>query len=339
MAQRKATLWIEPSQPLMALYSLKQSSAHLSAVFAEALAVELATKERQLASLCNCLWWLHEAEVFRVVRSARQRWAQWTQGQPLPALSMLSGTISIHVDALCSAIENDPANINATVTSAAIRSILQAVKQGDILQAGDYRFGAKSISLAQFADKISDLLQRSEQIASKRKASVKPEPKTTKTAKPTAKTTTAQKTEKAPKKKAKVHSFGGLPDDAQPTNRQEAVEPLSARGLSLDAEFFLEQAKLSWPCSAEQMERARKAVLARLHPDRAGSDSTALFQRAMRGWQALGKQLPKDVTSKATPTPAPVTPVPKAKPTATVVGQWPPPPQPSVQRTAKVGTR
>lgn len=121
-------------------------------------------------------------------------------------------------------------------------------------------------------------------------------------------------------------SFGGLPDDA--TSAPPVVEvPRSERGLSFDGEFFLEAANLKvWPCTARVLARARKVVLMKLHPDRAGEGAEADFGRALRGYEDL-----TTVLAALPPAPAPQRParvVAKVVVTTATspVGQWPPPP-------------
>lgn len=86
-------------------------------------------------------------------------------------------------------------------------------------------------------------------------------------------------------------AFGGLPDDATPEDRRTG-EVAGPRGLSLDAEFFLAEAGLAqWPCDAATLERARRAVVTRLHPDRAGDASATAFHRAIKGHAELVKHV------------------------------------------------
>ncbi len=123
-------------------------------------------------------------------------------------------------------------------------------------------------------------------------------------------------------------SFGGLPDDA--TSPPIAPEiPLSPRGLTLDAEFFLESARLKvWPCSAKVLTRARRAVLIELHPDRAGEGSVARFRSALKGFEDLALALSSTPPPAREAKPQPPTP-PAIKPQpVSAVGQWPPPPPP-----------
>lgn len=138
----------------------------------------------------------------------------------------------------------------------------------------------------------------------------------------------AERVARAPSPKARPtstsSSFGGLPDDATSPPVAPTVE-LSARGLSPDAEFFLERGGVKlWPCSAKVLTRTRRAVLIALHPDRAGEGSEARFRSALKGFEDLAR-----VLSTA---PAPVLkPTPPTAPTAPVaavsgIGQWPPPP-------------
>ena len=102
--------------------------------------------------------------------------------------------------------------------------------------------------------------------------------------------------------------FGGLPDDAVPEDRRSG-EVYSARGLTLDAEFFLVEATIAaWPCDVKALERGRRLVVSKLHPDRAGEASTAAFHRAIKGHAELLKKL--------SAMPAPPAPVVEAPPAA-----------------------
>ncbi|MDO9018559.1 MAG: hypothetical protein Q8S73_31565 [Deltaproteobacteria bacterium] len=144
----------------------------------------------------------------------------------------------------------------------------------------------------------------------------------------------AERVARAPSPKARPtststsSSFGGLPDDATSPPVAPAVE-LSARGLTLDAEFFLECGRVKvWPCSAKVLTRTRRAVLIALHPDRAGEGSEARFRSALKGFEDLARVLS---TTPATPVVKPAPPAPPATAVAPVVpasgiGQWPPPP-------------
>ncbi len=119
-------------------------------------------------------------------------------------------------------------------------------------------------------------------------------------------------------------SFGGLPDDAtSPPTTPET--PLSSRGLSLDAEFFLESARLKvWPCSPTVLSRARRTVLIALHPDRAGEGTEVLFRSALKGFEDLSEAL------SALPPPSRDSKSVQAAVSSDVrspaIGQWPPPP-------------
>jgi len=87
--------------------------------------------------------------------------------------------------------------------------------------------------------------------------------------------------------------FGGLPEDAAPEDRRTG-DVFSARGLTLDAEFFLTEAAIAvWPCDGPSLERGRRAVVTRLHPDRAGEASAQAFHRAIKGHAELVKKLPQ----------------------------------------------
>lgn len=125
-------------------------------------------------------------------------------------------------------------------------------------------------------------------------------------------------------------SFGGLPDDAtSPPVAPEA--PLSPRGLTLDAEFFLESARLTvWPCSAKVLTRSRRSVLIALHPDRAGEGSEGRFRSALKGFEDLAQVLSTTPAPprEAKPPPAPAPPQAVRPQPVSAIGQWPPPPPP-----------
>lgn len=124
-------------------------------------------------------------------------------------------------------------------------------------------------------------------------------------------------------------SFGGLPDDATSAPVAPPVV-LSARGLTADGEFFLDAARVkAWPCSAKVLTAARRTVLVRLHPDRAGEGSEAAFRSALKGYDELAAALA--ATPRVPRAPEPVRPTPPAAPkparvASSPIGQWPPPP-------------
>jgi outer membrane biosynthesis protein TonB len=170
-------------------------------------------------------------------------------------------------------------------------------------------------------------------------AKVKPAPKARVDEKPRA---------TAPPRRPSV-GFGGLPDDALPEDRRTG-DVYGARGLTLDAEFFLTEAAIvEWPCDVKALERGRRLVVSKLHPDRAGDEATTSFHRAIKGHAELIKKLaptssaaptsatPVVVDEKPAPAPATVSAVvekpavipapkrPRAKPTATATVNPPPP--------------
>ncbi|MBL8600832.1 MAG: hypothetical protein JNK72_02815 [Myxococcales bacterium] len=173
-------------------------------------------------------------------------------------------------------------------------------------------------------------------VAPTREASAEPEAQTKAAPKATPKTTPkatpkdAPRAEaapapgvKKPKARAKrpVTGFGGLPDDAEPCPPPPAPGPaLSPRGLSFEAEYFLEVAKLTeWPCAPGRLVGARREVIAALHPDRAGEASGRDFHRALKGYEALTAAL------AALPQ-TPEKPSVSSKQSAGAVNEWPPPP-------------
>jgi len=135
--------------------------------------------------------------------------------------------------------------------------------------------------------------------------------------------------------------FGGLPDDAtSEAPPLPQVEPKSARGLGLDAEYFLEVAAVaSWPCARGVLRDARRRVIARLHPDHAGDDAGRDFHRALKGFtELLALSLADDAApasaavSATAVTPVPSTPKPSVPAPVVsaprVYNEWPPPAPP-----------
>ncbi len=211
----------------------------------------------------------------------------------------------------------------------ALRSLLRALRKCELLSLDD-------VALGRQADSARSLLRVVE--AACRETALADEAAVPRAfARPVAPTSTPMVDEvptketrtraKKPPEAAKAASFfGGLPDDA--TSAPPVVEvPRSERGLTLDGEFFLSVAGVAvWPCAPNALSRARKAVLMKLHPDRAGDGAEADFGRALRGYEDLVTVL------AALPPPPPKVRV--ATPTVTVapttvsspIGQWPPPP-------------
>jgi hypothetical protein len=278
---RKATIQISPSDALVALQQLHQCRSQLSTPLVSALDAELAQRAEALTQLARCLWWLEQRSLFCVDRAQRRAWREWKPDAIPPSLSMLEGSIQLDLTTLLPWIESGEEE--AIVSSVALRSVLQATKLAQLLQSHEAKMGREIVSVARFVDKICRALLRSESLAQKTSATG-----------PSQQEKPPKKSKRTARAKQTTQSFGGLPDDAEPTNHKAPTEPVSTRGLSLDAEFFLEQSELPWPSTKEQIDRARKKVLARLHPDRAGVDSTTQFHRAMRGIDALLRLLSKD---------------------------------------------
>ncbi len=126
--------------------------------------------------------------------------------------------------------------------------------------------------------------------AEKVSAKVAPKPAEKVNAKPVEKPAERVNAKATPRSSAAT-GFGGLPDDAVPEDRRSG-EVYSARGLTLDAEFFLVEATIAaWPCDVKALERGRRLVVSKLHPDRAGEASTSAFHRAIKGHAELLKKL------------------------------------------------
>lgn len=143
--------------------------------------------------------------------------------------------------------------------------------------------------------------------------------------------------------RAVPEGFGSLPDDAVSEGPSPAAPPPDPHAPSDDARFFLREAGLeAWPCDRLLLDRARRAVITRLHPDRAGDHTARDFHRAIKGHAELIALLDL-LDPPATAPAAPVATPPKrsvrstrAKPTtvppatATAFQEWPPPPRVTV---------
>ncbi len=211
----------------------------------------------------------------------------------------------------------------------ALRSLLRALRKSELLSLDD-------VALGRQADNARALLRAVEtacretalaDVAAVPRAFARPvAPTSTPLVDDAPPRETKARPKKAPEAAKSASFFGGLPDDA--TSAPPVVEvPRSERGLTLDGEFFLTVAGVAvWPCAPKALSRARKAVLMKLHPDRAGDGAEADFGRALRGYEELVTVLA--ALPPPAPKPRPVAPtVAVAAATASSpIGQWPPPP-------------
>jgi hypothetical protein len=321
MGLRTIAVQVRPSPALRALYTLDGARPSLGEAFREALSGELSRARASLGLVAECLWWLAEQRAFRPTRAATREAAGWRPGKPVRSAAMLDGELSLDVRALESLVESG--DESAKVTSVATRSVLDALKDGALVVAEDARSGRAKVAVAALAREVSAHLQRAERAAqraaervakeleraerearecaererSERAARKGARAQREKLEREKLEASRAKTTKSAPgrgankRPKGPPTSFGGLPDDAEPEDRSAKREALGPRGLVLDAEFFVDEAAIPWPCDAMTLDRARKSLLVRFHPDRAGAAGVEMFQRAMRGYGALARAL------------------------------------------------
>lgn len=224
----------------------------------------------------------------------------------------------------------------------ALRSLLRALRRCELLSLDDVALGRQADS-ARSLLRVVEAACRETALADDAcvpRAFARPvAPTATPLVDEAPKTEPKPRVKKAPEAAKSASFFGGLPDDA--TSAPPVVEvPRSERGLTLDGEFFLGVAAVTaWPCTPKVLARARKAVLMKLHPDRAGDGAEADFGRALRGYEDL-----VTVLAALPPPPPKVRPV---APTVTVapatasspIGQWPPPPSAVTEVVARQSFR
>ncbi len=330
MGLRTISVHMRSSPALEALWTLDRAPT-VGEALRRALDGELDRVREPLSLLGECLWWLAESGAFRRSRSAAKACAGWRPGRPVRAGALLEGELALDVSALAAQVEcGDEA---ARVTSVAARNVTEALRDGSLVVAQDSRAGRTKVAIAALAKDVRAHLERAERAAlraqervarefaraeqadrerkarekaarDERKESARKEHE--KLAREREEREERERLErerleresrarakKARKKAKPTTSFGGLPDDAEPEDRSREKEQLGARGLVLDAEFFLDEAVLPWPCEARALDSARKSLLVRFHPDRAGDAGVEKFQRAMRGYHVLVRALEK----------------------------------------------
>jgi hypothetical protein len=318
MGLRTISFRVKPSPALSALFTL-DTSPTMGATFRAALDDELSRVREPLSLLAECVWWLADRKHFRRTRDGAKDSGAWKPGKPVRTTSLFDGELAVDVAELSAEVESgDEA---ARVTSVAVRSVADALRDGALVIADDARAGRIRTTVAGLAKEIRAHLERAERAAHRAAERSAKEEERERQARERERIERARERDEkrareeearrarearstkahAGKRKAKPSSFGGLPDDAEPEDRTKEREQLSPRGLPLDAEFFLDEARLPWPCEARALDSARKVLLARFHPDRAGEGATAQFQRAMRGYQALIKAIEKGSPSARPP--------------------------------------
>lgn len=317
MGLRTISFRVKPSPALSALFTL-DASPTVGETFRAALDDELERVREPLSLLAECVWWLADQKLFRRTRDGSRDTGAWKPGKPVRTTGLFDGELAVDVAELSAEVESG--DDSARVTSVAVRNVAEALREGALVVADDARAGRVRSPISGLAKEIRAHLERAERAAQRvaerlakeqereraREEQAREEREREKQARLREREERRAREErerlareqrasapKAAKRKSKPTSFGGLPDDAEPEDRTQEKEQLSPRGLPLDAEFFLDEAKLPWPCEARAIDSARKVLLARFHPDRAGEGATVQFQRAMRGYQALVKAIEK----------------------------------------------
>lgn len=340
---RKVSISLTPSAALTALATLHAPPGDLSAAhgasaatgtfgsrFGQEVARAFEAHARALDVLGQCLDWLERRGLATVTRP-RMRQGQREATWRCPV------QVRVDVRDLSRELvaEADDPDSKARASAWALRAVLRHAAN-TTLHAADVRAGSERGTAAEMLAAYDTAMAsvgygphaaapaRLAHLASRRRRdepAVAPAapaaPKVTANAPPVkpaqAKTATpkaaAPKIAEPPRKpKAASTGFGGLPDDATSEDRKTG-EVYGVRGLTLDAEFFLVEADIvEWPCDVKMLERGRRAVVSKLHPDRAGEASTSSFHRAVKGHAELLQKLGPTATAKPANAEAPAAP-------------------------------
>jgi hypothetical protein len=330
----------------------------------------LTSLESALGPMATCLPWLESRGVLRAARGAVS-----LEG---PLSGCLRDT-TVHVDLaeLDASVSAEVRGVDGKAHSIlfALRAVLRALTRDDLFTVTSVKAGARRIELDAALREVERVAKRQgfrdESAVPARFAPrvEAPEPTARRTAPPpesspraktvaketvaketVAKETVRPKRTRAPKPESV--GFGGLPDDAE-SDAPPVEAPRDPDVPGVDGRFFLETAGIAvWPCGRDVLDRARRAVIARLHPDRAGDDAARDFHRAIKGHLELAGILERlrplrpeapvnaptpQVTAPVAEAPAPpraprprrarVTgePAPQPAPSG-AVQEWPPPP-------------
>lgn len=260
----------------------------------------LAALEPSLAAMAAAVTWLEA----RAVASAALT-SKTIEG---PAGLCLRNT-ELHVDLarLEDAAHDERGGIEgkAHCTLFALRLVLRAASREELFVVSHCRSGGRRVPLADLLREVERAAKRlgfrDEQVApsrfaehlGSRKTSTKPEtpPGPARVVGAAAREATAPPAQARPKKRAAGQrqrgapdeGFGGLPDDAV-SDAPPAERPRDPDTPGPDGLFFLETAGIdAFPCGREALDRARRSVISRLHPDRAGDESARDFHRAIKG--------------------------------------------------------
>ncbi len=369
---RKLSLAWGPSPTLSALGVLGASRRRGRAVTAvhdelrRELRRALASLEAALNPMVTCLPWLESRGVLRTTRGA------------VSLEGALGGCLREAV------IQVDLAELDATVSTEsrgvdgkahcvlfALRAVLRALTRDDLFTVTSVKAGARRIELDAALREVERVAKRqgfrdesavparfaphveAPEPAARRTA---PQPEAPPRAKPVAKepvTPEPARPKRTRARKAESVGFGGLPDDAE-SDAPPVEAPRDPDVPGVDGRFFLETAGIAaWPCGRDVLDRARRAVIARLHPDRAGDDAARDFHRAIKGHLELAGILERlrplrpeaPASAPVSEVPAPVVQAPAPTPRAPrprrarvtnegppevvpsgAVQEWPPPP-------------
>lgn len=328
---RKFNMVLRPAAALVLLVRLADASATpwpsgLGPRLRRELQSERARLHDELSLYQRCVVWMERRRLAQIDRARRP--------DATGAVWGASIQIRADLDALAEkASREENAEGRARVSLHALRRVLKFISQRGLIDVASLRVGK---SRASVTDALSALdgacaeqgvaLGRAlpgvldaevARVAATPVAPVKPAPTTTRAAeRPTRPAPASTSNEPSPKvesprrpptappsPKASCAGFGDLPDDAEPEDRA-AKESLSARGLSADAEFFLQETGVAdWPCDPLVLARARKNAVSRLHPDRAGDASAMAFHRVLKGHAELLRKLPPRQSAQATAPP------------------------------------
>ncbi|MEZ4393668.1 MAG: hypothetical protein R3A48_21575 [Polyangiales bacterium] len=241
----------------------------------------LSAFDASMAGFASCLAWLDARGAVKLGRPV---------GAESSALSscLRGGELQLDLTKLEAAAADETRGVEGRSHSTlyALRATLRALAREELFTVSHAKAGARRASIDEILREVERVAKRcgfrSDDTVPARFA-----PRVEKTVEAPVAPRPAKKAPRVRAAKKAPTGFGGLPDDAV----SEAPEPEASATPTVrgpDADFFLAAAGLTaWPCPRETLDRARRAVLSRLHPDRTGDDSARDFRRAHKGYQEL----------------------------------------------------